>query len=193
MTANTQTVAELHQHIETLRDQVRTVTLEIKEILRVDLPLFVDRELKSAFINHPDFAQTIDDDLLQDIKKALSSAGATKRDEILAALEDDALWLPSSDPNEDTKTSIDQNNAVWSIVSGICESVHALKVKFNFPDVDGTIQYKAPSWFIERKYLPSLSERYWRLIRELNEAQRQITESHASESKGHLARRWDDA
>ena len=193
MTADTQTVAELHQHIETLKEQVRIVTSEIKGILRVDLPLFVDRELKSAFINNPEFAQTIGDDLLQDIKKALSALGENKRDEILTSLEDDALWLPSSDPNEDTKTSIDQNNAVWSIVSGICDSVHALKAQFNFPDGDGTIQYKAPSWFIERKYLPSLSEKYWRLIRELNEAQREITESHVSESKGQLARRWDEA
>ena len=73
MTADTNTVAELRQHIETLKDQVRSITSEIKELLRTDLPLFVDRELKKAFINNPEFAQTIGDDALQDIKNAVNS------------------------------------------------------------------------------------------------------------------------
>ena len=193
MTADTNTVAELRQHIETLKDQVRSITSEIKELLRTDLPLFVDRELKNAFINNPEFAQTIGDDALQDIKNAVATQGASKRDEILASLDEENLWMPSDISSEGTQKSISENNAVWSIVSRICDSVHTLKTQYNFPDADGPIQYKAPTWFIERRYLPSLSEKYWRAIRELNEAARQITESHATESKGQLARRWDDA
>jgi len=191
MSAENQSMAELRQHIETLNEQVRALTDEIKAVLHADLPEYINRELKRSFVSHPDFAQTVDNDTLLSIKKRVQSVGESARDSIMAALNDDNLWNAST--IGDSQKSIADNEAVWGIVQKIGDSVSEVRQEFGFPDANDSTSYKAPTWFIDRRYLPSLSEKYWRLLREINEANRQINETQSNESKGRLAQRWDDA
>jgi len=191
MSAENSSIAELREHAETLLEQVRALADEIKAVLHIDLPEYINRELKRSFVSHPDFAQTVNNDTLLAIKKQVASAGNSARDRIIDALNDPELWTPTA--TTENQKSIADNAAVWRIVQTIGETVTEIRKQHSFPDANDPVEYKAPTWFIERRYLPSIGEKYWRLLREANEAKRQIDEAHSNESKGRLAQRWDDA
>ncbi len=185
-------VAELEQHVSMLRDRVLQVAGEIKALLADDLPKFVERELKRAFVNDPSFAAGVTDDILRKLKKDVAEKSKAGADKILAALADDALWFPADSGADDERKSIDENTALWAQVNTICEVVTALHEAHGFPHEAEPAAYKPPTWFIDRRYLPSLSEKYWRHVRELSEAQGQIDNIATEESRHALSIRWDE-
>lgn len=188
----TPSVAELEQHAAILRERILQIAAEVKALLGDDLPRFVERELKRAFIGSPEFASTIDNDGLKRIKAAIQSRGEAGTKRILAALEDDALWFPESPGDDDARRSVADNKALWDVVSTISDDVNAILEEFGFPPGAEPVAYKPPSWFIGRRYLPSLSEKYWRHVRELAEARAQIGSIRTEVARSELTRRWDE-
>jgi hypothetical protein len=187
------TIEELHQHIATLRDQVVNVANEIRSLLEDDLPLYVERVIKKAFVGDDTLARNIDDDALRRLKADIKTTGADATQAIMAKLANDALWFPDDVGDDDSKRSIAANTAVWGIVSEITTSIQDLMDRYEFPSDDANpLVYRPPSWFIGRRYLPSLSEKYWRYVRALSEASQHISEQHTTQSKDALSKRWDD-
>lgn len=189
---DTPSVAELEQHAELLRERVMQVADEVKALLAEDLPRFVEREVKRAFVSQPEFAAKISDDRLRQLKQDIEARGGARRDEILAALGDESLWLVDAGADDERK-SIAENTALWEQVAGICGVVTDLQREYGFPEGSEPVEYKPPTWFIGRRYLPTLSEKYWRHLRELGEARAQVGSIRREASKSELTKRWDEA
>lgn len=185
-----ETLAELVQRAEMVRDRVRHVAAEIKALLADDLPKYVERELKRGFVEHPEFASRLSDSTLRELKSAVKAEGERGRDQVLAALEDEALWFPTG-PLAEGRVSVADSPALWAAVGGITGTVRALRERFGYPASAEPIEYRPPSWFIGRRYLPTLSEKYWRLIAELRELEVQAQSIKRDTSRSVLSKRWD--
>jgi hypothetical protein len=183
-------IAELEQEVASLKSRVLEIATEIKALLAEDLPKFVERELKNAFVHNPEFANTVSDDTLRVIKAAMATQGAEGTARVLAALENDNIWLEiQSIPNN--RKSIEEHTALWSLVSEICQTVTQLYADHGFPQAQEPCTYRAPTWFIGRRYLPSLSEKYWRHVEELQEKKSVIGSLESDTSTSELTQRWD--
>ena len=184
------TVAELEQRAVMLRRRIHQVAEDVIELLREDLPLFVERELKRAFVSSPEFASEMSDEKLAALKRDIRSKGEEGRDAVLARLADEALWFPDASP-EEARNSIAQNSALWAAVSTVCDVVTGLREAYGFPTPENPIQYRPPTWFIGRRYLPTLSEKYWKLVGELIEIEGKMADVRDEASQTELAARWD--
>lgn len=190
---DTTSLAELEQHVGMLRERVLQVAADVKTLLAEDLPKFVEREVKRIFVGHPEFARTISDKDLASLKTALHTEGESAARAVLAKLEDDSLWFPGDLGAGAARKSISENTALWNEVGAIAETVKGIMARHKFPDSDEPIEYKPPTWFIGRRYLPSLSEKYWRHLQDLSEVQDKIDTIVAETSKNELTKRWDSA
>lgn len=188
---DTPSITELEQHATALRERVMSVAAEIKALLAEDLPRFVERELKRAFVSKPEFAAAMSEDQLRTLKKAIADRSAARTEEVLAALQLESLWFPAHSGADDDRKSVSENAPLWSAVNAICDTVNELRAEYGFPESDEPVEYRPPTWFIGRRYLPSLSEKYWRHVRELAEAQGQIGEINREVSRVDLTKRWD--
>ncbi len=185
---------ELAQHAELVRDRVRHVAADIRALLSEDLPRFVERELKRGFVENPEFAARLSDERLAELKAECIAEGERGRDRVLMSLEDEALWFPATLPPVENRATIASNTALWAAVSGIAESVHALRQRFGYPTLpagDVSVEYRPPTWFIGRRYLPTLTEKYWRLLAELEELHSRAGAIRKESSKAELTRRWE--
>ncbi len=183
-------VAELEQRSIMLRRRIQQVAEDVTALLSEDLPLFVERELKRAFVNNPEFAKDMSDEKLQTLKDDIRTSGQSGKERILQQLSADSIWFPSAVP-EESRHSIAQNSALWATVSGICDDVVELQEKYGFPPPETPIQYRPPTWFIGRRYLPTLSEKYWKLIGELLEVESKVADVIDEASKSELSQRWE--
>ena len=168
------------------------VAAEIKALLAEDLPRFLEREIKKAFITHTDFASSLSNERLKSLKAEIVKRGPEAADAVLATLTDD-LWLADSSGDDDDRKSISENEPLWERISVISETATTLMAEYGFPTGDEPVEYRPPTWFIGRRYLPSLSEKYWRHVRELAEASTQIGSIVTEVSKSELTKRWDEA
>ena len=141
-------------------------------------------------MNNPQFAATISDETLHALKDDVRNFGLEGRDKIISDLGDEGLWFPDSVP-EESRHSIAHNTALWAAVSGVCSVVVELRNKYGFPESETPIQYKPPTWFIGRRYLPTLSEKYWKLVGELLEVESQAASVINEASKSELSQRWE--
>ena len=189
---DTPSVAELEQHVSMLRDRVLQVAEEVKALRADDLPRFVERELKKAFINDPAFAASVNDDTLRKLKKDVAAKSKAAADNVVAALANEHLWFPNDSGADDPRKSLEENTALWDQINTISDVVSELRQAYDFPDPTEPTAYRPPTWFIGRRYLPSLSEKYWRHVRELAEAQGQIDSIQTEVSRHALTIRWDE-
>ena len=184
-----ESLAELAQRAEMVRDRVRHVASEIRALLGEDLPKFVERQMKRGFVEHPGFASQLSEARLRELKTAVRVEGDAGRDQVLGALEDSTLWFPSHGP--EGRATIADNPALWTAVSRITDTVNGLRQRFGYPPPSEPVEYKPPTWFIGRRYLPTLSENYWRLLSELRDLETRAASIERDSSRTELAKRWD--
>ena len=189
MSTDTERLPELEQRRLMVQDRIRHVAADVKARLAEGLPKFVEREMKRGFVENPDFASRLGDAAVRDLKLAVGSESDRGRDQVLAALEDDSLWFPPT--TETSRTTMADNAALWSVVSGIVHTVHELRERFGYPPGGEPVEYRPPTWFIGRRYLPTLSEKYWRLLAELAEIDGKMRALRQETSKAELSKRWD--
>jgi len=184
---DTTILAQIEQQAEQTRERVKQVKTEICALLADDLPEFVKRELKKAFLAHPDVSNAMSDDTLKQLQIDISTDGLKASRNVLDGIEDDSLWFISS-----TGKTISDNSELWSKVSVICATVAALKKNYGFPSDNESTVYKAPTWFIGGRYLPTLSEKYWALLTELAGITAQLKAAESHDTQSELAKRWGD-
>ena len=92
-------VAELEQHVSMLKDRIMAVAAEIKALLAEDLPRFLEREIKKAFITHTDFASSLSNERLKSLKAEIVKRGPEAADAVLAK-DPDSLFHFSFDVQE---------------------------------------------------------------------------------------------
>jgi hypothetical protein len=185
---DTISLAELEQHAGALRNRIRNVSSDIRALLADDLPLFAEREMKKAFINNPEFASTVPDNTLKQLKADITKESASAAAAVLGALDDESLWFAA---NTEAPTSIADNQALWAQVNQISAMVNSLREQYNFPPNAEPIVYRPPTWFIGGRYMPTLSEKYWAALSQLWVVDAQIAALETDSSKSELSQRWD--
>ncbi|MFT5429857.1 MAG: hypothetical protein ACI9OJ_000529 [Myxococcota bacterium] len=183
-------LAELEQHAVALRARLLSIAEDITALLAEDLPRFAEREMKRAFVGAPEFAATISDAKLRQLKAAVTEKAAAATREIITALGDESIWTDAAIP-EDPRASIAANARLWAEVNRMAAVAQDVATSFGFPKSEEPIEYKPPTWFIGRRYLPTLSEKYWSLHRDLAETTAQAATVRSETSRTELSDRWD--
>lgn len=181
--------------IEAIHDRIRRNAEDIRALLRDDLPAFVVREIKTRFVEQSELATRMTDAQVKAMKEATARAGAALAAQVDASLEPLEAWLSGVDA-EDGGRHLEQNPDLWGRVARpTVEAVEELLHAHGFPrPPEGYgVTYKEPARFISGRYLPTLAERYWKLIGELRRIQEQAAAQVKARSRSELARRWEDA
>jgi hypothetical protein len=179
--------AELIEEEKKLEEELWVVINEIRSVLETDLPAFVERELKKAFLNNTEHADHMSDDQIKQLKMDISEQGSQAATSVLEEIRDKALWFDAG-----SGKSIADNGALWAKVNRICDAVDSLKSDYGFPEEEKATVYKAPTWFIDRLYLPTLSERYWRLLEQRTALVTQKLSAQNHDSQNERAKRWNE-
>lgn len=166
---------------------------EVRNVLAEDLALFPAREVRRRFIADPEFATTLNDAKIAEIKADAARRGAEMRDRVVAAMEDLGLWLAGVDVHGPGK-SFQENEQLWAVTAEACAVTRGLLRDYGFPGAEeANIEYRMPTWFIAGKYLPGLAEKYWALIAELRELRERIKAMEQARIRDALGKRWDKA
>lgn len=183
-------IKELQNQIGFIKEKIMKTANEVKEALRQDLPLFVNREIKKHFVNNPEFARSLSDEEIKKIKQRINSITPAVVEKILVDIDSENLWMKGLEITSEGKSFM-ENHELWKVTSPIEELTKKIMKEFNFLGCTEEITYKAPSWFIGKYYLPSLAEKYWKHINEIKEIQRKIEELKKEKERNELSKRWN--
>lgn len=181
--------------VQAIHDRIRRNADDIRALLRDDLPAFVAREVKTHFVEQAELASRMTDVQVKALKEGTTRAGAALSAQVDASLEPLDAWL-SGVQLPDGGRHLEQNPDLWTRIAGpAAEAVEELLHAHGFPrPADGYgVVYKEPARFIAGRYLPTLAERYWKLISELRRIEEQAAAQVQARSRSELARRWEDA
>ena len=167
---------------------------DARRILEGDLPAFVAREVKRAFLASPSYADSVSDEVIAAIKADIQRTGEQAALTATAAL-DDETWLAGVNhlSADDEAASFEDNPAVWSAVSPIEAATLALLERHGFPEPPGgfEIQYRQPAFFVGGRHMKSVAEHYWRALRDVRELRRRREQLAATARAEQLAQRWE--
>jgi hypothetical protein len=189
---------DLAERLRVVEEKIRRDAREIVEVLRIDLPQFVRRQVRERFLASGAFADDLDAARLKALKADVEATAEKAAAEIVPQLEDPRLWLegPRAVPAATERRDLAGNPEVQARLQRVGEYVKGLLERQGFPDVrleDLKDAYKLPTWFISGRLVVSLVESYWRNYEEytsIREALRQIEER---DRRAKRAERWDGA
>jgi hypothetical protein len=184
----------VEEQTEAIHEKIRHTAKEIRALLRDDLPEFVAREIKARFLEASEFASKLDEAQVKALKESAALAGAEAAETVDAALEPLDPWLAGMQVDTSRKHLAD-NPELWARVTQVNEIVEKLMESQGFPRSGATygVSYREPARFIHGRYLPTLAERYWKLLGELQRVQEQASAQQQARSRAELLRRWDEA
>jgi len=185
------TVEELDAQIELRKKRFKQVTDDIRAVLREDLPAFVLREVKKAFLTHVEVASKMSKEDVAELKVRAASVAREIVASVDEALGDSALWLA---PAEVPKNQRDISGAtrVWAEVRRVEAALAELLDAYGLRGSE-TPLYKAPAYFVKGNYLPSLAEHYWRLVHEVQELEAQKGRIASDATRADLEAKWEEA
>jgi len=173
------------------RQAILKLAGEVRPILSDDILKYPAREVRRRFVGDPLFAESMDDSLVQKLKKELEERSVPVRDGIMVQMGADDLWLAGLEC-EGRGKSFAENEKLWSPTTAAAELVREILTAYDFPlaepPPDG---YRMPTWFINGKYLPGMAEKYWGIIGEIREIRVRIREVEGGVQRESLGKRWD--
>lgn len=182
---------------EESRAMARALTAadDARKILAEDLPEFLAREVKRAFLASPSFADSCSDEIVAAIKADVRAAGAAAAQSVLADLGSDEPWLAGVEHLGDAAepTSFEDNPTVWSVVTSVQSVTTKLLQGHGFPPPPGgfDVRYRQPAFFVGGRHMKSVAEHYWKALSEVSELRRRRDQLSAAARSDELARRWD--
>ncbi len=191
--SNDERIQELREKQAWIREKTEQLMAEVLKVLQIDLPLFVDRELKKAFVADPDFAEAMPDERIREIRRAARERGEAKARDIVERIRDLDLWLDGAKYAEGAKT-LEDHHDLWRVVDEISMVVRELLKDYGFPKqyVDTVeIHYRQPRWFISGVLLTTTAEKYWQKMAEYNAVAQELEELDLKTRREALKRRWD--
>jgi len=185
-------IQEMQDHIAFLKEKIQQISEDVIKVLGEDLPKFVEREIKKQFLEGGEFAMEMDGEMVKKLKGEIQKRGNDAAAAVIETLKPLELWLMGRDFFEDAK-GLEANPQLWEKVNKISETVQQLLTEYSFPETDSRpdIAYKPPTWFIAGLYLPSLSEAYWKRIKELVEMENKVSAITRENARQTLGKRWD--
>ncbi len=180
---------QLQQEQAQLHDQILRLASEITDIVARDIPAFLSREIRKRFVDFPDFAESLDDNRLRELKTAIRHRSTQLADALRESLSDPDAWLIST-PEPIRSKSLEPNPHVWTSLQRIPETARELLSAFQFPASEPPT-YSPPSYFIDGKYLPGLAEKYWNLLAKRHEQRDRFLAISLESRRKQQAERWD--
>ncbi len=164
-------------------------------ILEGDLPAFVAREVKKAFLASARFADSLSDEVIGAIKADIQRTGDEAARSAVCALQGQDPWLAGVDRlsvNEEA-SSFEDNPVIWAAVSPVEAATVGLLERHGFPEPDGgfDVRYRQPAFFVGGRHMKSVAEHYWRALRDVREMRRRRDQLAASARAEELSQRWD--
>ena len=182
---------ELNTEIAVREQRLTQVTADIRALLADDLPCFVEREAKRAFMARTNISGTLSDADVAQLKARATALGMETATAILKELEDPSAWETDGPVPEDRR-SLAGCPGVWSRIALIEHGTLELLAEYGLAE-DTPTPYKPPAFFINGRFLPALAEHFWRLsieLRELRQRREQVSEKSI---RDRLETRWNDA
>jgi len=175
------------------KGRVMAAVEDARAVLRNDLPRFVEREVKRCFVAAPEFAAGLSDDQVRTLKAELRTEGVAAAERILEELAGEGPWLAGVAHAEEAEGTFEDNPDLWTAVNCIVATTEDLLRRHGFPESeDGfSVAYRQPTWFIAGRHMRTVSEHYWRGIREIRELRRRREELDAGRRAEELKARWD--
>lgn len=171
---------------------IRSLMNEAIAVIREDLTKFPEREVRRHFAAFVEFAETLPDQKIKEIKREIAENVAAVVQEAIDRLSDETLWFAGVEFDGEGK-SLMENVKLWESVKPVAKFTEGILRKYKFPLLNPGIgvEYKAPTWFISGKFLPAIAEKYWKAIGELKELRKRITEHSVESKKKELLKKWD--
>ena len=189
-----QEIKELRGEEQRLLNAIAKLRKEALAALQEDMPKFPEREVKRRFLAAKDFARELPREKIAEIKKTLRERAAPLANEVLAEMEDETRWLAGLEHLDSAGKSLADNPKLWEPTARLAEFVRTVLEAYGFPNAnDPPVEYKMPPYFIKGKYLPSLAEKYWGLLRELADVRARLEDLQEYKTKEELARKWEEA
>ena len=186
---------KIRERLAVLDEKIKKDAREIIEVLRVDFPSYIEREIKRRFVNSPGFSEGLSDETIKQIKQGIAAQGEKVVQEVIPALEDWEIWFPMEEEDLKSETNdLKDNPRVWGHIQKVGAYVYEIFQKHGFPGVeesDYRDAYSLPTWFIAGRLIKSLVEAYWRNMHEYRSLNSVLTKLGEKEKKEHLAERWD--
>jgi len=179
---------ELIEQEKRIQDEIVRLKSEAIACLVKDMEIFPEREIKRRFLTYLDFGASFSSDDISAVKQEIAKAIPGIVSEATACLNQESRWAAGKDFIGPGK-SLAENAELWECMQPLEAMVVAILKKYDFPKQDLT--YKMPTWFIDHTYMPSISEKYWQLIHDLEDVRKQVNELNQRILRDQLTKKWD--
>jgi hypothetical protein len=182
--------------LEQARARVREAMREALEILRADVSVYAEKEVKERFLANASFASGLPNAALKALKSELGVAVSAQEAVLDAAFGQEATWRAASAVAAAERAGFEQVSSIWGAASAIDDALRALLARHGFPDHGDPhygLHYKAPARFIGGKHLKATSERFWRALADVERLESEKQARVEKQSREELLRRWEDA
>lgn len=174
-----------------LRRNLESIVADVIAILRSDIGTFAGREVRKRFESNVEFAETIDDDKLRELKVRVSELGTRVANETCDALTGDMDFWFGPDVPEGEGKSFEAHTAFIDKIQAIVGELDSLLGEFGFPDADEPLHYGPPAYFVGGKYAPGLAESFWKNLQQLNELRGAREQQDVGRRRAVQRHRWD--
>ena len=184
------TLVELDEEIAGIKERLSGQISELVEIIVNDLPGYALKNIRRAFIEDVDFAESKSDAELTEFKARIGEFGTKLSEEIRTSLlENLEDWWGKDVSLDNAGKTLNGNAKIRAKLDVINVRLSDFMAKENLKAID--IHYTTPARFIEGKYPPGMIEKYWAQLGILRTAEAQRAELDLEARKARLAQRWD--
>lgn len=184
------TLVQLDEEISTIKERLSAQISELVEVIVNDLPGYALKNIRRAFIEDVEFAESKSDAELTEFKARISAFGQQLSSEIRASLlENLEDWWGQDVALDNAGKTLNGNAKIWAKLDVINVRLSEFMAKENLKASD--IHYTTPARFIEGKYPPGMIEKYWSQLGILRAAEAERAELDLEARKARLAQRWD--
>lgn len=183
-------IESLNREIENAHAQLKPQIEAICDVIAGDLPNFVLRQVRAAFIEDVKFAESKSDSELVDLKARIASFSQELASSIRGALLSNMeYWWGNDVSLEKTGKTLEGNEKIWAILATIAPKIADFIKSEGLNAVE--IRYTTPARFIEGKYLPGMIEKYWSQLVALHALEEEKAAADNEARKTKQASRWD--
>jgi len=180
----------LNREIEEAKAQLKPQIESICDVICNDLPNFILKQVRAAFIEDVKFAESKSDDELSALKVRIGEFGSSLKSQIRAKLVADMkAWWDESVSLERTGKTLEGNSNVWAVLSEIAPKISEFISNEGLTPL--SITYATPARFIDGKYLPGMIEKYWAQLAALRALEEERIAVDNEARKTRQASRWD--
>ena len=184
------TLEQLDEEIELIKSKLSAQIQDLVDVITNDLPDYALKNIRKAFIEDVDFAESKSDAELAEFKTRVSDFGKKLSSDVRASLlENMEDWWGPAVSCENGGKKLDGNTAISAKLSVISQRIKDFLAAENLKPIE--IVYNTPARFIDGKYPPAFIEKYWAQLANLRDAEAQRAELDLEARKARLAQRWD--